>query len=646
MNLRKSALVLAALASLTSTLGCMGFPEGEEGEIEISTHAGDWRQQVIYQVLIDRFADGDAGNNHRVDLSTPGHWHGGDWKGLEDRLDYLQELGVTTLWISPVVKNVDSDAGFDGYHGYWTQDMTEVNPHFGDLAALRSMVKAAHDHKMLVILDIVTNHLGQLFYYDINKNGQPDNDVFGSGPNPHVPAPQSDVQHITEYDPDFDPRGIQSYTSLGDSGPAPVIWQYDPASNHMPPDPELFKNLAVYNRKGRTFNFDDLDQLVHGDFPGGLKDVNTSRCDVKQAMVDSYARWVELADFDGFRIDTVKHVEHAFWRYFSQSVRIRLEEKGKKNFFMFGEAFDGNDGLIGSFTKHDVPALPNDEALGGDLAAENGPDGCPTPTGAPITGDSLDGVFYFSQYFQAMRDVFRDAQSTSRIQALWEARATNFGSEPNAHATGLPPNKTLVNFLDNHDVPRFLYNGTGVSKFQVDPKQALRNALLFQLTEDGIPCIYYGTEQELSGGNDPANREDMWNTGYATDTPTFQWIQKLIGIRKRHKALMVGDQKVIWATDHTGDEEDAGIFAFERAGGDAGTEYALAVFNTNTKHASSTKSMDTVMATSLPKGTTLVDILPADHPAYIVQDGGTLDITLPPATGALLVPGDQVQSED
>ncbi len=640
-NLRKSALLLAALTGAVPSLGCMSFPEGEEGEIAISTHAGDWRQQVIYQVLIDRFADGDAGNNYRVDLSTPGHWHGGDWKGLEDHLGYLEELGVTTIWISPVVKNVDTDAGFDGYHGYWTQDMSDVNPHFGDLAALRSMVKAAHDKKMLVILDIVANHMGQLFYYDINKNGQADNDVFGAGPNPNGDPshPPSAVVHVTEYDPDFDSRGVQSSTSLGFSGPAPVFWQYDPASNHMPPGPDFFQNLNIYNRKGRTFDFDNLDQLVHGDFPGGLKDVNTQRCDVKQAMTDAFSRWVELADFDGFRIDTVKHVEHSFWRYFSQNVRHRLKEKGKENFFMFGEAFDGNDNLIGSFTKHDIPAHPNDEALG---------EGDPCPGAATPSGDSLDGVFYFSQYFTAIRDVFREGKSTSGIQKLWEQRPTNYGTEKNANATGLPPTKTLVNFLDNHDVQRFLYNGVGASKFQADPKQTLANALLFLLTEDGIPCIYYGTEQELTGGNDPANREDLWNTGYATDTPTFQWVKKLIGIRKRHKALTVGDQKVIWSTDHTGDEGDAGIFAFERTGGDAGGQYALVVFNTNPKHPSSTKDVDTAttMHTSLPKDTTLVDILQPSHPAYIVGDSGSLDIELQPITGALLIPGDQVSPED
>ena len=638
-NVKKSALVLAALTAFSSSLGCMSFPEEEAGEIPISTHAGDWRQQVIYQVLIDRFADGDAGNNYGVDLSTPGHWHGGDWKGLEDHLDYLQELGVTTLWISPVVKNVDSDAGFDGYHGYWSQDLSQVNPHFGDLAALRSMVRAAHDKKMLVILDIVTNHMGQLFYYDINKNGQPDNDVFGSGPNPHLDGTPSQVVHVTEYDPDFDPRGVQSSTSLGFSGPAPVYWQYDPGSNHMPPGPDFFQNLNIYNRKGRTYNFDDLDQLVHGDFPGGLKDVNTSRCDVKKAMTDAFTRWVELADFDGFRIDTVKHVEHSFWRYFSQNVRLRLESQGKKNFFMFGEAFDGNDELIGSFTKHAIPAHPNDEALG---------EGEPCDSAAPLTGDSLDGVFYFSQYFQAIRDVFRDGGATSGIQKLWDARATHFGTEPNARGTGIAPNKTLVNFLDNHDVQRFLYQGTGASKFKAPPLQHLQNALLFLLTEDGIPCIYYGTEQEFTGGNDPANREDLWNSGYATDGNTFKWIKNLIAIRKRHKALMVGDLKVIWSTDHTDKEEDAGIFAYERTGGDAAGAYALAVFNTNASKTSSTKdpTTATTMHTSLPKGTTVVDILQASKPAYVVGDSGALDISLPPVSGALLIPQDQVSPED
>jgi alpha-amylase len=212
-------------------------------------------------VLVDRFADGDAGNNYRVDLTGHLHWHGGDWKGLENHLDYLENLGVTTLWISPVVKNVDTDAGFDGYHGYWAQDMTELNPHFGDLAALRSLVRAAHDRGMKVILDIVTNHLGQVFYYDINKNGQPDGHRTAAASRP------SGVVNVTEYDPEFDPRGMQAYTSLGESGPRArgVASTHDPASNHVPPDARsCFQDRPTTTARAARFNFERPDQLVDG----------------------------------------------------------------------------------------------------------------------------------------------------------------------------------------------------------------------------------------------------------------------------------------------------------------------------------------------------------------------------------------------
>jgi len=146
------------------------------------TNAGiDWRDQVIYQVMIDRFDDGDPNNDYNVQPDAPARYHGGDWRGLADHLDYLQTLGVTALWISPVVKNVEEDAGFASYHGYWTQDFLRPNPHFGDVAALRALVDAAHARGMLVILDVVTNHMGQLFYYDVNNNGQPDDLVSGAG---------------------------------------------------------------------------------------------------------------------------------------------------------------------------------------------------------------------------------------------------------------------------------------------------------------------------------------------------------------------------------------------------------------------------------------------------------------------------------
>ncbi|MGE0326783.1 MAG: alpha-amylase family glycosyl hydrolase, partial [Polyangiaceae bacterium] len=141
-RLRGSSWLGAAVLVSVCNSGCMDF-EGLEGEREISTHVEDWREEVIYQLMVDRFANGDRGNDYRVDLSAPARYHGGDWRGVEEKLDYLSDLGVTALWISPIVKNVETDASVDGYHGYWQQDLTMLNPHFGDLASLRRMVDAA-----------------------------------------------------------------------------------------------------------------------------------------------------------------------------------------------------------------------------------------------------------------------------------------------------------------------------------------------------------------------------------------------------------------------------------------------------------------------------------------------------------------------
>jgi len=597
---------------------CMGYDEGLEGEIALSSQVVDWRDEVIYQVLTDRFSNGDPGNDFRVDLSAMGKYHGGDWKGLEDNLDYLQELGVTTLWISPIIKNVDTDAGFDGYHGYWAQDLTKLNPHFGDLASLRSLVFKAHELKMKVIVDIVTNHMGQLFYYDINMNGEPDERVSGDGVS-------SGVTHINEYDPDFDPRGIQSRTSLGEAGPAPVIFSYDPATNHVPPLPEVLQNPDAYNKRGRTVNFEDPEQLITGDFPGGLKDVNTKLCGprdgipVKEAMVESYARWVELTDIDGFRIDTVKHVEREFWRFFAQKLRQRLADKGKANFILFGEAFDGRDNLIGAYTKNDLP--PADQ-----LAYENE---C-VADGRELTGDQLDSVFYFPQYFTAIRDVFQLGQSTDRIEDLWALRPQNWGTAAAELGTGVAPSDMPVNFLDNHDVPRFLFGGTPAG---------LHNALTFVFMTQGIPCLYYGTEQDFDGGNDPSNREDLWPTGFPRDGLTFGHIKRLAKVRRDSAAIRRGAITVTWSSDRIADEEDAGVFAFERQGGDAGDDYALVVFNTNTQHESAPVYQGTPMTTTLPEGTELGDVLGGER-SFVVGPGGELSISpgLPPQSALVLVP--------
>jgi alpha-amylase len=591
-------------ASVAPEIGCVQV--SDEGKAPtLATHVADWRGEVIYQVLVDRFANGDVNNDYLV---RPGHlarFQGGDWRGMAEHLDYIQELGVTTLWISPVVKNVETDADVDAYHGYWAQDISQPNPHFGDLTDLRFLTASAHKRGIKVVLDIVTNHMGQVFFYDMNMNGNPDIYIGGSGPLQHAGS-ESDLVRVTEFDPDWDPRGVQAFTSLGLAGRAPIVFIQDPSINRVPP-PGILGTGGAYHGFGRTLNYDDEKQRLLGDFPGGLKDIATEIPAVRAELIDLYTRWVELADLDGFRIDTVKHVEHDFWVEFGTKVRARLKAQDKHRFLMFGEAFDGNDELLGSYTQ---PGM-------------------------------LDSVFYFSQHYQVFRDIFMRAydpaqqKGTEQIARLWTDRRVNYNNEPQPDGIGIAPSKALVNFIDNHDVARFLFEAQG-------DKDALRNALVLLMTEEGIPCLYYGTELDFAGGNDPANREVLWNSGFPTSGDTFRHIAKLSRLRRDYDAIKVGDTFVVWSTAHTGDEEDAGMVAYERTGGDAGDAYALVVINTNGRKNSVTADGANVMKLGV-SGVTLVDVLGPDRQTFDVPASGELRVTVPAQRAMVLVPEDQVK---
>ncbi|MBX3234429.1 MAG: alpha-amylase [Labilithrix sp.] len=586
-------------AAVVPETGCVSVSD-EHAQPTLGTHVGDWRDEVIYQVLIDRFANGDVNNDYMVRPGALARFQGGDWRGMAEHLDYIKELGVTTLWISPIVKNVETDADVDSYHGYWAQDLTQVNPHFGDVSELRRMIAMAHDQGLKIVLDIVTNHMGQLFYYDTNLNGNPDIYIGGSGELPVVSS-KTPLSRITEYDPDWDPKGVQAFTSLGPAGRAPLIFFQMPEINRVPPA-GILGTARAYHGFGRIINYEERKQTELGDFPGGLKDVATEDPEVRAELIDKYTRWVELLDLDGFRIDTVKHVEEDFWTEFAGKVRARLKPQNKRNFLMFGEAFDGNEEILSRYVK---PGM-------------------------------LDSVFYFSQHYQVFRDVFMYAhdamkqQGTEKIKALWEARRERYNDEPQVDGIGVSPARALVNFMDNHDVARFLFEAQG-------NKDALRNALTLLMTEEGIPCMYYGTEQEFAGGNDPANREVLWNTGFNRSNDTFRHFAKLARIRQQYPALRRGDTNIVWASSHTGAEEDAGIFAYERTGGEVGDEYALVVLNTNDRKDSSTSNEGVVMTTTAAN-TSLIDVLDPDQATFTVPPSGELRITVAKQRARILVP--------
>jgi alpha-amylase len=653
-----TALLTAAL--LVAACGGAGDLDHPLDRPHQSNAGIDWRDQVIYQIVVDRFANGDVDNDFNIEPSVPGRYHGGDWQGIIDQLDYLEELGVTALWISPVVRNTEEDAGFASYHGYWTQDFIRPNPHFGDLHKLREMVDAAHARGMLVILDVVTNHVGQLFFYDINGNGRPDDWLSGGGLshtcvqiclNPERAAEctadelvycdkgKDYLERIIEWDPEYDPRTIQGWTSLGFSGPAEILFTHWPHLNRVPParppawmgwpdDKAWFDDPSWYNRRGRVYTWwheadysKDFvrEQETRGDFPGGLKDLDTDHPDVQAALIMAFEYWIEVADFDGFRVDTVKHIDRpevsrntrGFWGEFADAMRAKARSLGKQNFFLFGEAFDGNDELIASYTWG-----------GADGRGEFG---------------RFDSVFYFSQYYRGVIPVFKRDAPTKNLECLYNSRVGRNPGDPwcasngypdgpvypgqphaasEAGGIGLAPREVLVNFLDNHDLPRFLFEETGPER--------LRAALGFLFTWDGIPCVYYGTEQLFAGGVDPRNREDMV---FHTDHEQFAFVQRLIAMRKEHPALRRGSLEPRWSTTVAGASRDAGILAFERTSPE---QTLLVVINTSGQESETCAAAGeggACMETSLTG--TLVDLAPGSDGASFPVTGGTVAVRVP-----------------
>lgn len=114
-----------------------------------------WQDEMIYFIMVDRFNNGDPTNDFDVNRNDPLAYQGGDFKGIIDKLDYIDEMGFSAIWLTPIVKNEEK-----GYHGYWTEDFYDVEEHFGTLEEFKTLVKEAHKRDMKVILDLVVNHTG------------------------------------------------------------------------------------------------------------------------------------------------------------------------------------------------------------------------------------------------------------------------------------------------------------------------------------------------------------------------------------------------------------------------------------------------------------------------------------------------------
>ena len=261
-------LLFAAALALAPEAGCVQVPSDGK-EPALATHVQDWRDEVIYQLIVDRFFDGDVNNDFSVEPGSLGQYQGGDWKGIEDHLDYLQALGITTLWISPIIQNVDSDANIDAYHGYWQQDLTQVNPHFGDSPAFdRWWLQRTISGSRSSSTSCATTWGRSFSTTSTGTEGRTTTSTAAVARE----TPSSRSANTTR-------PGSRAASSLsakrGRSGRAPIMFFNDPTINRLPPQRAVLASAGSYHGIGPHPGFQRVGQRTLGDFTGGLKDLAT-----------------------------------------------------------------------------------------------------------------------------------------------------------------------------------------------------------------------------------------------------------------------------------------------------------------------------------------------------------------------------------
>lgn len=244
-----------------------------------------------------------------------------------------------------------------------------------------------------------------------------------------------------------------------------------------------------FHHRGTIVNWNDQKEVEEGD-QDGLPDFNQDNPEVKKYLLDMTRWWIEKTNIDGFRLDTFRHVPVSFWQEFTKSVRSI-----NPDFYMVGEVFDGPVFQLADYQ----------------------------------TSTGIDGLLDFPIY-SAVKEVFGAPEGSAN--SLAGIITNSLDTYNNPHMMGT--------FIDNHDLPRFIYPLQSLS--EKDKIEKLKQALTFMMTYTGIPIMYYGTEIAMDGGPDPDNRRDMdWNA----KSPVTDYVKKLTSLRKNNMALTHGALKVL-----------------------------------------------------------------------------------------------------
>jgi glycosidase len=568
--------------------------------------------ETVYFLLPDRFDNGVQGNDRGgirgdrlqtgFDPTAKGFYHGGDLQGLIRRLDYIKALGATAVWVAPIFRNnpVQGAKGEEsaGYHGYWVTDFTRVDPHFGSDADFAAFVAAAHARGLKVYMDIIANHTADVIQYRECLAGC----TYRSVADYPWWKRASTGEAINSGFAGLDDGSAANFARMTDGSHAytPFV---PPAAAHLKKPEWLNDPIHYHNRGNSTFAG---ESATLGDF-SGLDDLMTEDPAVVQGFIDIYGSWIDRFGIDGYRIDTAKHVDPAFWQQFVPAMLARARAKGIPNFHIFGEVYsDSPDaGVLATHTR--VDKLPS----------------------------VLDFAFH-----RAVVDTAGGLAGTDELAALFAGDALYEGGEMAA--------LRLPTFLGNHDAGRFGYFARKAlpqaDDTEILQREMLANAMLFGLR--GVPVVYAGDEQGFAGdGGDQDSREDQFGskvasyndnrllgTDASTATPRFdtahplyRQIAGLAAIRAASPALRRGRQ----VTRASGDKP--GLFAVSRFDPGTGAETVLA-FNTST--APITANI------AVAPGSTAFETLAGSCPAA-ASATGSLAVTLPPLGYAFCAAGKQ-----
>ncbi|GHI08224.1 sulfonate ABC transporter ATP-binding protein [Streptomyces cellostaticus] len=598
------ALAAALIQPLAAHAATPPAPPSDAALAAQPARHDDTRDQ-FYFVMPDRFANGDRSNDRGgltgsrlstgYDPTDKGFYQGGDLKGLTKRLDYIKDLGTTAIWMAPIFKNrpvqgTGSNASA-GYHGYWITDFTQVDPHFGTNKDLQTLISKAHAKGMKVFFDVITNHTADVVDYEEKSS-----DYLSKGAFPYLtkdgrPFDDADYADGTRKFPAVSGASFP-YTPEVTSNSKVPAWLNDPTMYH--------------NRGDSTYAG---ESTTYGDF-SGLDDLWTERPEVVRGMEKIYERWVRDFGVDGFRIDTVKHVDLDFWTQWATALDKYAAAQGRKNFFMFGEVYSADTNITSPY----------------------------------VTQGRLDATLDFP---------FQDAARAYASQGGSAQKLASVFGDDYKYTTDKANAYEQVTFLGNHDMGRIGYflkqDNPKATDAEILRKDRLANELMF--LSRGNPVVYYGDEQGFTGsGGDKDARQTMFaskvadyldddeigtdrthaSDSYDTSAPLYKDIAALSRLRRADPALTDGVQTERYAAD------GAGIYAFTRTDAKTGAEYVVALNNAGEAKSATFATGSAGMSYQGIYGTDATTKTDADRKLTVTVPAGSAVVLK--ATGALAEP--------